>query len=114
MSGLPPVPQEAQQAVPQNNLLFPNNINRNNFPNVDNLRNILYNFNFNRILNIIKNKIDAANLINHNYVRVLNNDLINISQNTINDVKNYLINHGYQIILIEDAAYNSLGFKVEW
>lgn len=88
------------------------NINRNNFPSADNLRSIIYNNNFNRFLNIVKTKIDAVN--NLNYIRILNNELVNIPVDIIIEGKIYLSNSGYKIIQLEDVANTSIGFKVEW
>ncbi len=130
MTDRPPIPEEAPpiQPIPnhvilhehqpinelQHNLIFPININRNNFPNANNLHNILYNTNFNRLLLIIKDRIEIANLTNLNYIRLLNIDFINFSQILIDNLKIYLIEYGYQIILIEDINNNNIGLKIKW
>uniref|UniRef100_A0A6C0EBP3 Uncharacterized protein n=1 Tax=viral metagenome TaxID=1070528 RepID=A0A6C0EBP3_9ZZZZ len=122
MTDRPPVPTEVPPAAPpqvqpipeQNNLVLPINVNRDNFPTANNLNDILYNLNFNRILRIIRDRIETANLNNLNYVRILNADILNTAINVINNLKLFLINNGYQIILLEDANNISIGFKIIW
>ena len=104
----------SDRTVYQNNTFFSNEITRENFPTANNLTNILYNYNFNKLLTIIKDKIIIANMNNNNYIKLLNNDLLNILQNIINDVKTFLINNGYQIILVEDTNNINIGLKIQW
>ena len=126
MSNRPPMPTvdppmapnilepEIEPNIQINNLILPINVNRNNFPTAANLNIILTNINFNQLLCLIKDKIIAANIVNINYIRLLYIEIINFTENIITNVKTFLIEHGYEIILIEDINNNNIGFKIKW
>jgi hypothetical protein len=89
--------------------------NRVTFPHLNELQQIFYEDDFNTILNIIKNRIIMARRTNNKDARILHNELMNISQPIINDVKLYLKNErGYIITEIEDINNNYVGFKVSF
>jgi len=95
---------------------FPININESNFPHSDNIKNIIYNHQFNKLLQHIKNEIINSTSIN------LNNNNIKINLATIAlfpveiivDVKNYLKNKNYKNVDIEDPQGNITGWKLYW
>jgi hypothetical protein len=47
-----------------------NRVNRDNFPSLFELRQVLHDINFDNLLNMIKNLIINANRLNQNFVRI--------------------------------------------
>jgi hypothetical protein len=109
-----------------------NQLTRDTFPNLQDLTTILYDDQFNRVLNIVKNRILAAHnniivapvinngvapigapVINNGVARLHNNDFINIPMQVITDVKNFLRNQkGYTIMDSEDMNGNIIGWRI--
>jgi hypothetical protein len=89
-------------------------LDSNNFPMKEDLKNLFHEINFNRVLEIIKNKMHLANIEGLNYIRILNSDVVNISQVIIDEVKNCMRQRLYTITNIEDVQSNFIGWKLEW
>jgi hypothetical protein len=89
-------------------------VDRNNFPFLPDLRTTLYNMQFDNLLNFIKDKIVNASRMNQTFVRILNNELNQYNESMVNDVKAFLITRGYTIIVIEDQAGVSIGWKINF
>uniref|UniRef100_A0A6C0H8Y9 Uncharacterized protein n=1 Tax=viral metagenome TaxID=1070528 RepID=A0A6C0H8Y9_9ZZZZ len=104
------------EAIVQVRTDFPININESNFPHSDNIRNIIYNHQFNKLLQHIKTEIincTSTNLNNNN----IKFNLVTIAlypPEIINDVKNYLKTKNYKNVDIEDAQGNVVGWKLYW
>ena len=96
--------------------LFPNNAIKHNFPSKNDLITILYNTNFNKLLNKIKDDILAANELSNNInnIAFYNNTLTLYSNNLILDVKEHLKNLNYKINDIENADHVIIGWRVYW
>jgi hypothetical protein len=91
-----------------------NRVNRDNFPSLLELRQVLHDINFDNLLNMIKNLIINANRMNQNFVRVNTNDLNQYSQNIIDDMRNYLVTKGYTVINIEDPVGVNMGWRINF
>lgn len=89
-------------------------VTMNTFPCRDELNNIIYNINFDSILNIIKNKIIIANSNNNNYIRIIPADYSHVSTDTVNGIKKFLREKGYTVTDIEDLNGINQGFKITW
>lgn len=88
-------------------------ITKNEFPSLDELKDIFYENNFNNILNTVKNRIIVAKRTNLDSARMQNADFVNIPQNVINDVKKFLREERkYVLTDIEDNAGVSVGWKI--
>ena len=92
-------------------------LTRNTFPSLQELTVILYEEQFNRILNIVKTRIlNAYNNIpplNNNVARLLNNEFNNIPMQVITDVKTFLqTQKGYTITDSEDINGNIIGWRI--
>jgi hypothetical protein len=91
-----------------------NRVNRDTFPSLLELHQVLYDINFDNLLNLIKNLIVNANRMNQNFVRVNTNDLNQYNQNIIDEMRNYLVNKGYTVIIIEDPTGVNMGWKINF
>ena len=89
-------------------------VDSNNFPMKEDLKNLFHEINFNRVLEIIKNKMHLANIEGLNYIRILNSDVVNISQIIIDEVKIFMQQRLYTLTNIEDVQSNFIGWKLEW
>ena len=97
------------------NFTDPNSIiSKVTFPNKCSLNNILYENQFNRLLQLIKVYINSASVENINYIRILNSQTTQYTSNIISNVKSFLKNKDYIIIDIEDINSNSIGWKLSW
>jgi hypothetical protein len=92
-----------------------NNVTRNTFPSLVELQDILYDMDFNNILNMVKNRILMEKSNGNNYARFMNVDFMNIKPQIVNDVKLYLRNEkNYTITDIEDVAGVHIGWKITY
>ena len=89
-------------------------LTRNTFPRVNDLREIFHTDDFNTVLNTVKNRIITDRRANHlqNGSRINHNELQNIPQNTINEVKDFLRELGYRVVDIEDQNNVVTAWKV--
>ena len=78
---------------------------RDTFPSRNSLIQTFTEQKFNSLLSLIKNRIDNANLINLNYIKMYNiPDLTNYNNDTIMNIRSFLLNNGYFIIELEDIS----------
>ena len=96
------------------NIEFPININKANFPNKQNLQKILNNTKINELLTRIKNEMIGANNNNLNYITIHNTTLQNINNTLILEVKQHLLSLNYTINDVEDTTNNIIGWKIYW
>ena len=88
---------------------------RDTFPSRNSLIQTFNEQKFNSLLSCIKSKIDNANLINLNYIKMYNvPDLTNYNNETIINIRSFLLNNGYFIIELEDINSNISGWKLSW
>lgn len=88
---------------------------RDTFPSRNSLIQTFNEQKFNSLLSCIKSKIDNANLINLNYIKMYNiSDLTNYNNETIINIRSFLLNNGYFIIELEDINSNIIGWKLSW
>lgn len=91
------------------------NITTETFPNIDDLQEIFYKDDFNRVLNIVKNRIIQAKTNNLNYAKLYNVDFINIPEKVMIDVKIFLCQErGYSVSEIENNEGNATGWKLSF
>ena len=87
-------------------------LTRESFPSKNDLTNIFYREDFNRLLNTVKNNIVQAKRMNIHNARISIPDMINISQQIVNDVKQFLRDKGFTITEVEDMGGASSGWKI--
>jgi len=85
------------------------------FPSLTELQNILYQDDFNAVLNLVKNRIIQAKRTNMNFARLTLIDFNMISPQIVSDVKVFLRKgRGYTIVDIEDNANVVTGWKISF
>ena len=89
-------------------------LNSSTFPTKNNLNLALYEYNFNKMLVIIRCKIVEANNRNEQYIRVMNPDLNMFNIKIVDDVKKFLSQKEYNISNIENENNILLGWKLSW
>ncbi len=85
------------------------------FPSATELRKQLYDKSFNAILELIMNKLNDSNT-NPSIVsvRLMNHEVSSHLPNIMVDVRKFLVEKGYTITEIEDAAAITSGIKISW
>ncbi len=85
------------------------------FPSATELRKQLYDKSFNAILELIMTKLNDSN-VNPSIVsvRLMNHEVASHLPNIMVDVRKFLIEKGYTITEIEDAAAITSGIKISW
>lgn len=106
------------KAEPEQNVFkftdYNSKVTGNTFPSRENLIEILYENQFNCILQLIKTKILNAENANLNSIRVLVSDISQFKAQIVTNVKAWLTGKGYTITEIEDGNGQSTGWKLWW
>jgi len=89
-------------------------VTRQTFPSASKSRLIFYEMNFNRLLDIIKNKMVNANNINTTFIKLLTNEIATFAANITTDVIKFLGEQEYTIVEIEDVNGIRVGWKISW
>lgn len=89
-------------------------ITREDFPSVAQFKRICEINNFNRLLDMLKQRMILANNSNQPYARVVVSDYSCFPAGTVTEVKSFLVEKGYRITEIEDANGNPQGWKWSW
>jgi len=111
-SGLQANPQPNQNVFKFTD--YNSKVTGNTFPSRENLIEILYENQFNCILQLIKTKILNVANENLNSIRVLVPDVAHFKPQIVTSVKTWLTDKGYTITEIEDANGQSTGWKLSW
>ena len=104
-----------QQFVQNGRIDFNNNVTRETFPSLVELQDILYDMDFNNILNMVKNRILMEKTNGNNFARFMHMDFANIKPQIVNDVKLFLRNKkNYIITDVEDVGGVHIGWKINF
>lgn len=87
---------------------------RLNFPSAAQFQQLCAKNNFNRVLDMVKSKMFAANGCFQSFARVTNADTTPFPATIVKDVKDFLVSQGYTITEIEDGVGVSQGWKLSW
>ncbi len=89
---------------------------RDNFPNRTEVKNILKEYNFNLILNVVKAGIMQANTNQRYTCPILTIFTGQFETELIAEVRQFLVNKGYSIndILNKDDSNSIIGWNLEW
>jgi hypothetical protein len=91
-----------------------NRVSRGSFLSRNQVKNILEEHNFNRILEIIKLKMLTANQSNNTMIKIQNSELTNFQPTMVDNVKEFLMGLDYKITDIEDPNGILTGWSISW
>ena len=89
-------------------------ISREEFPSLNELKEIFYKEDFNMVLNTVKNRMIQAKRMNTNFARMTIQDFSMIPEKVVSDVKDCLKKYGYTIVDIEDNVNVVIGWKISF
>lgn len=90
-------------------------LTRDTFPTLTELQAILYQDDFNTVLNTVKHRMIQAKRTNINFARLTQQDFNMIPTQVVSDVKDFLRkSRGYTIVEIEDNANINTGWKISF
>lgn len=106
---------EQKENIPVPNFHENIQITRETFPSLTELQAILYQDDFNTVLNTVKQRIIQAKRTNMNFARLTLIDFNMIPYQVVSDVKDFLRkSRGYTIVDIEDNANVVTGWKINF
>ena len=83
------------------------------FPSRDELQDIIYDYNFNKNLSIIRDRMNEATAkMKKQYF--INEIFEKYDSKIINDVRLFLLNKDYVIEIVKDHEQNHIGWNIDW
>jgi hypothetical protein len=108
------LPSLAPKPSPSSEFSQDTSATRQNFPSATQFKQLCALHNFNRVLDLVKSKMFAANISFLTVARIMNHDFASFPSDIVKDVKEFLVTQGFTITDIEDAAGISQGWKLTW